>query len=50
MQVRVGLISILSKFRVDVSKELTPIPIEPDLKALLLTPKNGMHLKVTLAD
>lgn len=47
LQVKVGLISILSRYNVRVSKQ-TPIPLTIDPRTFILSPKGGMHLKFEL--
>ncbi|XP_043279915.1 probable cytochrome P450 6a14 [Venturia canescens] len=45
MQTKVGLIKILHHYSVETC-EKTTIPYESDPKAFLLSPKNGIHLKI----
>ena len=45
MQTKIGLISVLSNYEVQVS-EKTPIPMEFDMNAFVLAPKEGMWLKI----
>ncbi|XP_069672362.1 probable cytochrome P450 6a13 [Periplaneta americana] len=45
MQTKVGLVSLLSKYRIDVS-EKTPIPLVLDKKSFILSPAGGMWLKI----
>ncbi|KAJ9577523.1 hypothetical protein L9F63_005896, partial [Diploptera punctata] len=47
MQTKVGLISLLSNYEVQVS-EKTPIPLNYDPKAVVLAPLGGMWLKIYL--
>lgn len=46
MQARVGLITILAKYKFETVKE-TPIPLEINPKNLTLVAKGGMHLKLS---
>lgn len=46
LQTKLGLISILMKYNVEVAKE-TPIPIVYDKRAFILTPNKGMPLKLS---
>lgn len=51
MQTRVGLVSFLTKFKFEISEKHTPKdPLEFDPKSFILTPKGGMHLKISLLD
>lgn len=45
LQSRVGLAMLLKNYRFEVS-EKTPIPMEFSRRSLVLSPTNGMHLKV----
>ena len=46
LQTKVGLISLLSSYEVQVS-EKTPIPLVFDPKAFILSPKGEIYLKIT---
>ncbi|PSN34611.1 hypothetical protein C0J52_20552 [Blattella germanica] len=46
MQTKIGLISVLSNYEVQVS-EKTPVPMKYDPKSLFIAPKGGMWLKIT---
>jgi hypothetical protein len=46
MQTKVGLVSLLSKYQISVSKK-TPIPIVFDPSSFALSPKGGMWLQIT---
>lgn len=50
MQTKVGLISLLSKYKFDVAPGRTPIPIEYDPKTILPFPKGGVNLKISLVE
>lgn len=50
MQTRVGLVSIISKFKIDISEKHSPKKIEFDPKSFIATPKGGMKLKISLVD
>jgi hypothetical protein len=45
LQTKVGLVSILSKYQISVSKK-TPIPIVFDPKSFNLSPLGGMWLQI----
>jgi hypothetical protein len=45
MQTKVGIVSILSKYEVRVSKK-TPIPLEFDPRSFVLAPLGGMWLDI----
>jgi hypothetical protein len=45
MQTKVGLISLLSKYQISVSKK-TPIPIVFDPTSFILLPLGGMWLQI----
>jgi cytochrome P450 family 6 len=45
MQTKVGLVSILSKYQLNVSKK-TPVPLVLDPKTGILTPVGGMWLQI----
>jgi cytochrome P450 family 6 len=45
MQTKVGLVSILSKYQLNVSKKTT-IPLVFDAKNLVITPEGGMWLQI----
>jgi cytochrome P450 family 6 len=45
MQTKVGLISFLSKYEVQIS-EKTPVPLEFDPRSVVLAPVGGMWLKI----
>ncbi|XP_069672222.1 probable cytochrome P450 6a14 [Periplaneta americana] len=45
MQTKVGLISLLSRYQFNVSKE-TPMPLAMDVKSFILSPVGGMHLQI----
>ncbi|PSN38879.1 hypothetical protein C0J52_18964 [Blattella germanica] len=46
MQSKVGLVSLLSKFKIDVG-EKTPIPLKMNKKSFIMQPIGGMWLKIT---
>lgn len=46
LQSKLGLIYVLSKYNVDVSK-MTPIPMKLDPASVIPSPAKGMHLKIT---
>lgn len=46
MQSRVGLITLLSKYKFDICRE-TPIPAELDPQVAVMSPKGGMYLKIS---
>lgn len=51
MQTKVGLISLLSKYKFDVSPGRTPsYPLEFDPKSIQIAPKGGMNLKISVVD
>jgi hypothetical protein len=45
MQTKVGLVSILSKYQLNVSKK-TAIPLVLDTKNVIMTPAGGMWLQI----
>jgi hypothetical protein len=45
MQTKVGLVSLLSKYQISVSKK-TAIPIVLDPRSAILFPKGGMWLQI----
>jgi len=45
MQTKVGLVSLLSKYQISVSKK-TPIPLVFDPKSFNLSPLGGMWLQI----
>jgi len=45
MQTKVGLVSLLSKYQLSVSKK-TPIPVVFDPRTNILSPKGGMWLQI----
>jgi len=45
MQTKVGLVSLLSKYQISVSKK-TPIPLVFDPKSFTLSPLGGMWLQI----
>jgi cytochrome P450 family 6 len=45
MQTKVGLVSLLSKYQLSVSKK-TPIPLLLDPKSSAFSPKGGMWLQI----
>jgi len=45
MQIKVGLVSLLSKYQISVTKK-TPIPLVFDPRSSLLFPKGGMWLQI----
>jgi len=45
MQTKVGLVSILSKYQLVVSKK-TAVPLVLDTKTFLMTPAGGMWLQI----
>jgi cytochrome P450 family 6 len=45
MQTKVGLVSVLSKYEVQIS-ETTPVPLEFDSRSVVLAPRGGMWLKI----
>jgi len=46
MQIKVGLVSLLSKYQLSVSKK-TPIPIVFDPSTFFLSPVGGVWLQIT---
>jgi len=46
MQTKVGLVSLLSKYQLSVSKK-TPIPLVFDPSSFVLSPVGGMWLQIT---
>jgi len=49
MQVRVGLVTLLSNYRFEICGE-TQVPVVFDHRTFLLTPEKGMNLKITVAN
>jgi hypothetical protein len=45
MQTKVGLVSLLSKYQISVSKK-TPIPLVFDVRSFNLSPVGGMWLQI----
>jgi cytochrome P450 family 6 len=45
METKVGLISLLSKYEVQLS-ERTPVPLEFDPRSIVLAPRGGIWLKI----
>jgi cytochrome P450 family 6 len=45
MQIKVGLISLLSMYEVRVSKK-TPVPLVFETKSIVLAPKGGLWLNI----
>ncbi|XP_065367005.1 uncharacterized protein LOC135959839 [Calliphora vicina] len=49
MQTKIGLISLLQRYRFECSSQ-TEIPLEIDKKNFLISPKNGINLKVIMLE
>jgi hypothetical protein len=45
MQTKVGLVSVLSKYQLNVSKK-TAVPLVLDAKTIIMTPLGGMWLQI----
>lgn len=46
MQAKIGLVSLLTRFQFDTSNH-TQFPVQFDNYSAILTPRNGVHLKVS---